>query len=64
MTGSYDGILGVKVANSIQRFLTQQPAHYEIDDQGRLQINYCILDFAKTNHIQIGQINPDQPLDI
>lgn len=64
MTGSYDGILGVKVANSIQRFLTQQPAHYEIDDQGRLQINYCILDFAKTNHIQIGQINPDQPLGI
>ncbi|MBA1434532.1 TIGR00282 family metallophosphoesterase [Bombilactobacillus bombi] len=63
MTGSYDGILGVKATASVQRFLTQQPTRYEIDDQGRHQINYCLLDLENKNHIQVGQITPDRPLD-
>lgn len=61
MTGSYDGVLGVKVANSIQRFVTQRPTKYEVDDQGRPQINYCLLDLAAHNQIQVGQINSDHP---
>ncbi|UQS83910.1 TIGR00282 family metallophosphoesterase [Bombilactobacillus thymidiniphilus] len=62
MTGSYDGILGVKKSSSIQRFLTQRPTRYEIDDQGRGQINYCILDIGAKNKIRAAQINPDRPL--
>ncbi|AXX64195.1 MAG: TIGR00282 family metallophosphoesterase [Lactobacillus sp.] len=64
MSGSYDGILGVKASSSVQRFLTQQPTRYEIDDNGRPQINYCVLDLETHNHIQVGQINPDHPLDV
>ncbi|NVY97102.1 TIGR00282 family metallophosphoesterase [Lactobacillus sp. DCY120] len=62
MTGSYDGILGVKAQSSVQRFLTQRPTRYEIDDQGRPQINFCTIDLEHKNKIQVGQVNPDRPL--
>ncbi|UQS82445.1 TIGR00282 family metallophosphoesterase [Bombilactobacillus folatiphilus] len=61
MTGDYDGIIGVKSASSVRRFLTQRPTRYELAEHSRMQINYCVVDLSQTNKIQACQINPDQP---
>lgn len=59
MTGSYDGVLGVQAPLSIHRFLTQRPVRYQIDNDGRPQINFCVIDLENKNKIKAHQINPD-----
>ncbi|AKP66932.1 TIGR00282 family metallophosphoesterase [Companilactobacillus ginsenosidimutans] len=63
MTGSYDGILGVKKEPIINRFLTQRPNRFEVDEDGRMQIGFCVVDVNdQTNNarsIKNYVINPD-----
>ncbi|MQS52913.1 TIGR00282 family metallophosphoesterase [Companilactobacillus mishanensis] len=63
MTGSYDGILGVKKEPILNRFLTQRPNKFEVDDDGRMQIGFCVIDINdQTNNarsIHNYVINPD-----
>ncbi|MDO1605881.1 TIGR00282 family metallophosphoesterase [Lactobacillus sp. YT155] len=44
MTGSLDGILGVQSQRVIQRFLTQRPSKFDVEEAGRVQINYVVVD--------------------
>lgn len=63
MTGSYDGILGVTKGPIITRFLTQRPTKHEVDEDGRMQISFCVVDINdQTNNarsIKNYVINPD-----
>lgn len=63
MTGSYDGILGITRGPVITRFLTQRPTKHEVDEDGRMQIGFCVVDVNdQTNYarsIKNYVINPD-----
>ncbi|WP_099975120.1 TIGR00282 family metallophosphoesterase [Lactobacillus terrae] len=63
MTGSYDGILGVKKEPVINRFLTQRPERFLVDEDGRMQINFCVINVNDSNNcatsIQNYVITPD-----
>ncbi len=63
MTGSYDGILGVKDEPIITRFLTQRPTKFDVDEDGRMQIGFCVIDINdQTNYarsIKNYVISPD-----
>ena len=65
MTGLYDGILGMKRQNAIERFLTRMPTKFEVDDTGRQNLGTCVIDFnPKNNHVQkivSLQINANHP---
>ncbi|GEO58020.1 TIGR00282 family metallophosphoesterase [Companilactobacillus bobalius] len=44
MTGSYDGILGDKKEPIINRFLTQRPNKFDVDEDGRMQIGFAVIE--------------------
>ncbi|SFE37683.1 TIGR00282 family metallophosphoesterase [Alteribacillus iranensis] len=64
MTGSMDGILGMKRDNIITKFLTNLPARFEVD-KGREQLNGILIDIqpetGKANKIERIQISADHP---
>jgi len=53
MVGPYDGILGMKREQVIDKFITQLPQRFEVDNSDRWQINGIIID-----------INPDTGLAV
>lgn len=65
MTGPYNGILGVQKEKIIQRFLTQRPQRFLIDEQSPSQLSGCLLEIndqtGEAKSIQTIQINPDHP---
>ena len=65
MTGPYDSILGVEKESIINRFLTNMPTRFEVDKQGRNQLNGCIIDIdvatGKAKSIDRIMINDDHP---
>lgn len=65
MTGPYDSILGVDKESIINRFLTNMPTRFEVDKQGRNQLNGCIIDIdletGKAKSINRIMINEDHP---
>jgi len=51
MTGSYDGILGDKKEPIINRFLTQRPNKFDVDEDGRMQIGFAVVEINdQTNY--------------
>lgn len=50
MTGSYDGILGDKKEPIINRFLTQRPNKFDVDEDGRMQIGFAVIDINDTTN--------------
>jgi calcineurin-like phosphoesterase len=43
MTGSHEGVLGVNKQVILQKFLTQLPARFTVDE-GKYQINAVVID--------------------
>lgn len=65
MTGPYDGILGVEREAVINRFLTNMPVRFEVDKNGRDQLNGCVITIddqtGKAQEIKRILINDDHP---
>lgn len=68
MTGPYDGILGVKKEKALERFLTALPQRFEVVEEGRSIVSYCILDInEQTGHaqkIEAFSISEDRPFQL
>jgi len=66
MVGSYDGILGMKKKDVINKFITALPARFEVDKSGRTQINAVLIDIdlqtGKTNQIHRIRIDEEHLL--
>ncbi|MFC4735671.1 TIGR00282 family metallophosphoesterase [Bacillus daqingensis] len=64
MTGPYDGILGMKREAVLNRFLTQLPARFEVEE-GKTQLNGVFIEAdqagGKATSIKPIQINDDKP---
>jgi len=64
-TGPYDGILGMKRTNVIERFLTQMPTRFEVDEQSQATLGACLVEVddksGQAKGIKTIQINPDHP---
>ncbi|MCP0886020.1 TIGR00282 family metallophosphoesterase [Ligilactobacillus sp. WILCCON 0076] len=64
-TGPYNGILGMKRENVIERFLNQMPTRFEVDETGPQTFSACLVDVNDSNgqakRIETLQINPDHP---
>lgn len=67
MTGPYDGILGMKRAAVIEKFKTALPHRFEVVEEGRSMLSYCVIDLdpqtGKAKKIENHIINDEQPLD-
>lgn len=50
MTGALDGILGTKSERVINRFLTQRPEKFDVEEEGRMQLNYAVIDLKENNN--------------
>ena len=65
MTGPYDGILGMQRDNVINKFMTALPHRFEVVEQGRAILSYCVIDIndktGKATKIVNGLINEDHP---
>lgn len=65
MTGPYDGILGMKREGVIGKFRTALPHRFEVVEQGRGNLSYCVLELndqtGEAEKIEYGQINEDTP---
>lgn len=65
MTGSYDGVLGVKRDRVIEKFKTQLPTRFEVVETGAGQISGCYLELSdktgQAKQIKNFVINPDHP---
>lgn len=61
MTGSFDGILGTMSSRVINRFLTQRPEKFDVDEDGRMQLNYAVIDIIneEKSKIKVGRIDPN-----
>lgn len=68
MTGPYDSILGVEKEAVIKRFLTNMPVRFEVDTNGRKQLNGCLITIdklaGKATKIERILINDDHPFFI
>ncbi|WLD95224.1 TIGR00282 family metallophosphoesterase [Alkalihalobacillus sp. AL-G] len=64
MTGPYDGILGMSKKAVLNKFLTNLPVRFEVE-QGREQLSGVVIDLDKSTglatKIQRIQINDDRP---
>ena len=67
MTGPYDGILGMKREQVLYRFQTQLPTRFEVVEEGRKQLNGCIIEINDTTGHAISiapfKINDDHPFE-
>ncbi|MGX7030318.1 TIGR00282 family metallophosphoesterase [Vagococcus zengguangii] len=65
MTGPYDGILGMQRDNVINKFITALPHRFEVVENGRGILSYCVIDIndktGKATKITSGLINEDHP---
>lgn len=65
MTGPYDGILGMKRDAVIEKFRTARPHRFEVVEEGRSNLSYCVIDLdpktGKATKISAQQINEDTP---
>lgn len=66
MVGPYDGILGMKKEQVIDKFTTQLPQRFEVDNSDRWQINGVIIDIdpnnGKTLKIERLRFDSDHPI--
>ncbi|GBF11325.1 TIGR00282 family metallophosphoesterase [Tepidibacillus infernus] len=66
MVGSYDGILGMSKEAVIDKFLTSLPQRFEVDKNGRWQINAVMIelnsDTGKAKSIERIRIDQEHPL--
>lgn len=67
MTGPFDGVLGMKKEQAINRFLTQLPTRLEVAEEGRTQLCGCLIELSdqdgKARSIKPFQINEDHPFE-
>ncbi len=67
MTGPYDGILGMKREAVIEKFLTALPHRFEVVEEGRGILSYCVLDLdpqtGMTKKITYQSISEDHPFE-
>ncbi|RYG73813.1 TIGR00282 family metallophosphoesterase [Lentibacillus lipolyticus] len=67
MTGPYDAILGMEKESVIKKFLTSLPVRFEIDKNGRTQLNGMVVTVdeksGKASAIERIIINDDHPFD-
>lgn len=65
MTGPYDSILGVEKEIIINRFISALPARFEVDKQGRSQLNGIVMTLdpstGKATDVKRILINDDNP---
>ncbi|UFU01103.1 TIGR00282 family metallophosphoesterase [Radiobacillus kanasensis] len=65
MTGPYDAILGTNKDPVIKKFLSSLPVRFEVDKQGRNQLNGVLIDIdpntATSKKVQRILINDDHP---
>lgn len=65
MTGPYDGILGMQRPAVIDKFITALPHRFEVVEEGRELLSYCVIDIddttGKAKKIEAHMINPDRP---
>lgn len=65
MTGPYNGILGVERDAVINRFKTNLPTRFNVDEAGSAQLNACMITVNKetghATHIERILINDDHP---
>lgn len=62
MTGPLDGIIGMRTEDSLNRFLTQLPTRMHVEENGRRQLNGCVIDIdentGNATRIKTIQITP------
>lgn len=65
MTGPYNGIIGVERETIINRFLTNLPTRFVVDEKGPTQLSGCFLrlsrETGKTEKIERIMVNDDHP---
>ncbi|MBL1229897.1 TIGR00282 family metallophosphoesterase [Enterococcus sp. BWB1-3] len=65
MTGPYDGILGMKRDNILEKFLTALPQRFEVIDKGRSILSACFIELddqtGLAKDIQLIQVSEDRP---
>lgn len=65
MTGPYDGILGMKKEPIIDKFLTALPHRFEVIEEGRTILSYCVIDLddttGKAKNLTYNTISEDRP---
>ncbi len=66
MVGPYDGILGMMRESVIEKFITSLPQRFEVDKEGRWQLNGVIIDIdpksGKTSNIERVRFDADNPM--
>lgn len=66
MVGPYDGILGMKREQVIEKFITALPQRFEVDTEGRWQINAVLIEInpntGKANSIERIRFDSDNPI--
>ncbi|MFV9509774.1 TIGR00282 family metallophosphoesterase [Tepidibacillus sp. LV47] len=66
MVGPYDGILGMKKEEVIEKFITSMPQRFEVDKSGRWQLNAVIIDIdlasGKAKHIERIFLNQEKTI--
>lgn len=65
MTGPYDGILGMKRDAVIEKFITALPRRFEVVEEGRSILSYCVIDLdpqtGMAKRIEYNSISEDRP---
>ena len=65
MTGPYDGILGMKRENVLEKFWTALPQRFEVVEKGRSILSGCLIDIDEktgaAKKIETIQISDDRP---
>ncbi|MEJ6400407.1 TIGR00282 family metallophosphoesterase [Nicoliella lavandulae] len=65
MTGPYDGILGMQTDLILQRFITQRPVRFQVEENGAGILSGCVIDMSdRDGHaikIKPILIDPDHP---
>ncbi|TCS83025.1 TIGR00282 family metallophosphoesterase [Tepidibacillus fermentans] len=66
MVGPYDGILGMKKEEVIEKFITALPQRFEVDKLGRWQLNAVIIDIdlvtGKAKRIERIHLNQEKSI--
>ncbi|MDR0920875.1 MAG: TIGR00282 family metallophosphoesterase [Lactobacillales bacterium] len=65
MTGPYDGVLGMKKENVLEKFVTALPRRFEVVEDGRGLLSGVVIDIdnttGKTVKMELIQISDDRP---
>ncbi|WP_339063150.1 TIGR00282 family metallophosphoesterase [Tepidibacillus marianensis] len=66
MVGPYDGILGMRKEEVLEKFITSLPQRFEVDNSGKWQLNAVVIDIdfntGKATNIERIQFNQDKTI--